>query len=358
MISLALLAVISSPASSAPAPTSATATEPAAAPAEDPPRAPFGPRATPLADPYSDGTSSAGSGTAGAQGTSPAASGSQSLENPFDRPAAAPPTIVHDPPATTTTAGAPAPAPAPAPDRPIDDAVKTVDVPRWGGFGHFSPGVLIGDWGDFASSFEHPVMSSTRELKASPVAATVGGGGRALLAGRYLLGGRGFGMWVPTMWTDWGSARVSGGGGGFDLGLVVYNQRRWMVYPFAGVGGLGYTLEVRNNSDAPVTFGGSPLATTPAAGAVIEGGGASKFSTGFWTFELGVGFQRLQYRRKQGGGLINGGELGLLISLHDNAWSDENDVPVIGAPPARMLGVYLRLNIGGGGFFWRSMPAD
>lgn len=64
------------------------------------------------------------------------------------------------------------------------------------------------------------------------------------------------------------------------------------------------------------------------------------------------------YGRQQGGGLINGGELGLLMSLGDSVWRDAADVPVVGAAPARMLALYLRLNIGGGGFLWRDAPAS
>ena len=44
----------------------------------------------------------------------------------------------------------------------------------------------------------------------------------------------------------------------------------------------------------------------------------------------------------------------MMMSLADGAWEIEADAtPVAATPPLRMLGFYLRLDIGGGGFFWR-----
>ena len=239
-------------------------------------------------------------------------------------------------PAPTTATQAEAPA-ATSPHPHTDYPRRR---PNWGGWGHASGGVLIGDWGGYRGALTHP---SGVTLPPARTALQVGGGGAMLLAGRYVIGGKGFGLFTPRATTGWGQVALSGGGGGFDVGVVVVNTRRWLVFPKFGMGGLGHTMTVRNESDEDVAFG--------TDGATIAANSEDTYGSGYFTAEVGVGFKRLTFPRQEGGGLINGGEIGVMMSITDSGWN-QNDVIVSGVPPFRMVALYLRLDIGGGGFWW------
>lgn len=60
-------------------------------------------------------------------------------------------------------------------------------------------------------------------------------------------------------------------------------------------------------------------------------------------------FKKPSSKMRGNGGFINGGELGLLVSLHQSQW-EAGDTTAAGIPPARMIGFYFRLLMGGGGF--------
>ncbi|MCA9658558.1 MAG: hypothetical protein KC486_09450 [Myxococcales bacterium] len=213
--------------------------------------------------------------------------------------------------------------------------------PNWGGWGHASAGILLGDWGGYRGALSHP---SGATLAPARAALFFGGGGAALLAGRYVIGGKGFGVVTPTAAAGWGQVSMNGGGGGFDVGVVVVNTRRWIVFPKFGAGGQGYTMTVTNQSAEDVSFGSD--------GATIAANSRATFGSGFFTAEAGVGFKRLVYPRTFGGGLINGGDVGVMMSLTDSAWNQGDTPTISGVPPLRMVAAYLRLDVGGGGFWW------
>lgn len=249
--------------------------------------------------------------------------------------------------ATVAAAGEPAPEAA-APDEP---AVTVAEPdPRLGGFGHLSPGVLVGSFGalDDALSADD-ALGSGAEL--GPVAVTLGGGGGMLLGGRYVVRGKGFGMVVPSTTTVRGRASLTGGGGGFDVGLV-YHHRQWLLYPFFGVGGMGMALDVDNQSAGDLVLGGRTIAA----------GQRRTLTSGFATAELGFGFVRRMFgapppgARGGMGGLVHGGELGLVVSLWGSGWDDAQGRADL--PQAQVVGAYLRLTVGGGGFSSWGDPRD
>lgn len=212
--------------------------------------------------------------------------------------------------------------------------------PLWGGFGYFSPGFVVGHFDDLTGALAAP---GSFGAGAAPgrMAVSVGGGGKSLLAGRFLIGGKGFGLFAPTAANDVGRVAVGGGGGGVELGLVVVNRRGWIVYPFAGLGAIGYSLTLTNTSQGPRSFGDQTI----AAGRALELGAGSAY------VELGAGFRRLTFTR--GGGFIHGAELGLMLALDQGPWKRSDGRAVGGGVPGvNMSGFYLRVDIGGGGFSW------
>lgn len=215
--------------------------------------------------------------------------------------------------------------------------------PWWGGWGHFQPGIIVGSFGRVGERLDDGDALDD-QVRFGPVAATIGGGGRALLAGRVLIGGKGFGLLPQSQITPRGRALLAGGGGGLDIGLVMFSNHRWIVYPFAGFGGMGWGLTIDNQSDVDVTV--SPAIT-------LAPEEQTDLAAGFATLELGIGFARTAFWGD--GGLLHDGEIGVLFGITEDRWKDDNNVSVA-LPPAHLAGVYFRLGIGGGGFLFKRDP--
>jgi hypothetical protein len=170
-----------------------------------------------------------------------------------------------------------------------------------------------------------------------------GGGGGALIK-RFWIGGKGFGMSVGTAGTDRGTTNLTGGGGGFEVGYAVHSSAEWICVPFFGMGGFGYTLKV-NSSGNPVQV---------YAGEVIPANGVRTYTAGFLTSEVGIRASRMILfgsSESHGGGLMVGAEIGYMTSLQRTAW--EATATNASAPEsAGIRGAYIRLILGGGGFFF------
>ncbi len=211
--------------------------------------------------------------------------------------------------------------------------------PWIGGFGHMVTGLAFGQLGNLAGQLGH-----SEGLGATPeeYGYTVGGGGRMMITDYLFLGGRGYLMVLPEFSSDRGSAALYGGGGGVDLGVLIHNRDKVMLYPFVGVGGLGLNLEITNNSDKEIRFGKER----------IKAGEQKSLRTGFWYLEVGFGVQRLLFADKQQGGWVIGAEVGVQLSPRSE-WMDEDDRELAGVNPARLASGFFRITVGGGGFFYR-----
>ncbi len=253
-------------------------------------------------------------------------------------------------PAGGSTEVGPAPQDDPVPE--TSSAPRAVPAPErnpWlGGLGFASAGIIAGSFGDI-----EPALRADDALgpdaSVGPMAITLGGGGGLLVSGRYMFRGKGFGMFVPSSPTSRGRVGLTGGGGGLDVGMVIYNRRHWMLYPFFGVGGLGMSLDVDNGSDGDLVLGGR----------TIEAGATRTLRTGFATLELGFAFHREVFGPSQPGssghgGFIHGGEIGVMTSVAAGRWDDEG--ATVAMAGGQVLGGYLRLHFGGGGFFMGERP--
>ena len=258
------------------------------------------------------------------------------IEAPAEEPIDAPTEAPADPPELSSSEAAPTPVvippPEPAPEK----------NPWLGGFGFFSPGILVGNFGDVDRALESDTALGEGGAPP-PYAVTIGGGGGWLLGGVYVIRGKGFYYFTPSTPSSRGRSTSMGGGGGIDVGMVFYNRQRWMLYPFVGVGGLSTNLGIENRHTTNIDVAGIDLAP----------GEKTELSSGYFTFELGFAFQRLMFEKPSGamranGGFINGAEMGLLVSLHQSQWN-AGDTTIDAMPAARMLGFYFRLLMGGGG---------
>jgi hypothetical protein len=175
---------------------------------------------------------------------------------------------------------------------------------------------------------------------AAPTGLVFGGGGGGLYR-RLWVGGKGFGLAVDTVNTSHGTTSLSGGGGGFELGYAVIASEEWLVVPFVGGGGFGYSLKVQNTNTRPLSF---------ASGDPIPVDGQAKYTAGFLTGEIGIRASRLILWGD--GGLMVGAEIGYLSALQRAAW--ESSSGVAPAEGAELRGGYFRLLVGGGGFSFRT----
>jgi hypothetical protein len=142
-----------------------------------------------------------------------------------------------------------------------------------------------------------------------------------------------------------GSADISGGGGGFELGYAVVSDPEWLAFPFVGVGGCGLSLTIDNDTFETIRFANNDD---------IPAGSSRQYQGGFYYLEAGFGFQRLMMWGQDGegqGGFAMGAELGFMVSSFNSRWGNDDDIALNGVDSVRLDGGFVRLTLGGGGFF-------
>jgi hypothetical protein len=179
----------------------------------------------------------------------------------------------------------------------------------------------------------------------------LGGGGGAVLWGHLWVGGKGYGLVTAGFDNSFGNVSIGGGGGGFELGYVLSPNRRLLVIPFFGAGGMNRSMSVENESDMVMLDATRSLAERPDGHRIIAAPGETReFTAPVGTIEAGIRVQRLLFDGS--GGFSAGFELGVLSSLLEPPWETEG-YEVTNAEGASLEGVYVRLNLGGGGFLFR-----
>jgi hypothetical protein len=207
----------------------------------------------------------------------------------------------------------------------------------WGGFGHAMVSGHFGTFGALESSLRHPAAVGP-DFTLNDIVLGAGGGGKALLAGILILGGRGTGWYVPSSGPDDIDVTVVGGGGGFEIGIAAFNRDHFLLYPYLGVHGYGVDVEIDNKTTRAVMFGQDAL----------ESGNKRTYQSGLWAAEFGIGLQRFLFWRH--GGFMVGAEGGLLTSVVQGDWHDADGNEVRGLQKFGFSGGFIRLTLGGGGF--------
>ncbi len=202
-----------------------------------------------------------------------------------------------------------------------------VDRPEWGGLGYMTQGWMIGD-----------VTGAGDTIDAAPgMGQMFGGGGVMLLGGRAVLGGQGYALFDLGGGDDQIDVEATGGGGGVHLGYAFLNADRDLMYVYAGGVGQGIDLHLANGS-SPTSVGGVDL---------LEGERKTLIGGG-WSVDVGVSMFRLFWGDDPGGMAI-GASIGGWIPVSSNAWEVKGggNTTLDGSTG----GVYLRMNLGGGGAF-------
>jgi hypothetical protein len=200
-----------------------------------------------------------------------------------------------------------------------------------GGGGFFSVGVSTLDLGgvnDRLAAAGYPSLV--------PRAVSIGGGGYARL-GRVLVGGEGHGLVGPAETGRGRDVQAAGGYGLLTVGYLLRPSSRARVYPFAGVGLGGLSLNL------------GPAGDAPAFDDVLDNPGRSADLTqGAFLVALGAGGA---YTVAGGayGGLRVGLRGGYRFAPAASAWQ-LGDVDTTGDPAgAALSGFFLHLTLGGGG---------
>jgi hypothetical protein len=215
--------------------------------------------------------------------------------------------------------------------------------PYLGGLGYASVGLMTGGFSAMTATLSQNSALGTG-YDAAPTGFVFGGGGGALIS-RFWIGGKGFGMLVDTPNSSRGTAKLSGGGGGGELGYAVVASPQWLVVPFVGVGGFSYSLSVTNTGNSTLSL---------YTGETIGRGGETNYKAGFLTGELGIRVSRLIFWGDAG--VMVGAEMGYLSALQRAAWESSSGTS---APEsAELRGGYFRLIFGGGGFKHRGGHHD
>lgn len=124
-----------------------------------------------------------------------------------------------------------------------------------------------------ASFRDNSAISSRLEAQGydplSSYGLVMGGSGYALM-GHLLMGGSGFGVTYPKSESDSATARLSLGGGFFEMGWLFSPTDWFWIYPTMGIGSMGYALHLvpirgEQNFDS--------LLTDPRYSATLTGGG-------------------------------------------------------------------------------------
>lgn len=218
-----------------------------------------------------------------------------------------------------------------------DHESKPTRRARLGGIGFMQLGTVIGPVGDVQGALRQPGALGPRATSPG-FGYTIGGGGRALILRRLVIGGKGFGVFTSRVGGERGFATVTAGGGGFELGVAAVNRDSWLLIPYVGGGAGGMTLEVSNESQGSVVI---------ADDDEIPPAGRRTYDAGFGYLELGLAAHRLLFFGS--GGFALGVEAGGMVSVAPSAWNTGGS-NLDGVDRARLSGGFLRISMGGGGF--------
>ncbi|MBN2829362.1 MAG: hypothetical protein JXR56_03455 [Candidatus Cloacimonetes bacterium] len=192
----------------------------------------------------------------------------------------------------------------------------------YGGFGWFESGIQLTDLENLNNELKTVYGTDLNETFI-----TYGGGGFGVMK-NLMIGGEGKGFQTNSASGNNTSITITGGYGLFDVGYVVYHNRKLSVFPKIGFGAGGLTLET---ADKDSEFGDA-----------LSLGSTSTMT--YDTYLLDAGFGLLY----QVSNWMLGLRAGYLYALSDDKWVAA-EVDLDKGPAINLTGLYVKLTIGGGG---------
>ncbi len=212
------------------------------------------------------------------------------------------------------------------------------DYVNRGGIGFVKAGLGFGAPGDLNDDLSTTFGQST---SISGSSFQVGAGGFMLFSKRIVVGVEGYGLFHSEEEVGPYSARLTGGGGEIKLGLALLNNKKFLGFPYLGIGVGGNRVEIKNDDEEEVLFGETPVPN------FFE----ERLRVRYPILDLGISIFKIPAVDTDG--ISIGGHIGFTTSLGKDTWQQDNDDDVIGAKDMGLSTFYIKLSIGGGGFFYK-----
>jgi hypothetical protein len=183
-------------------------------------------------------------------------------------------------------------------------------------------------------------------LQLNTVAYSYGGSGYTLKPKGFILGGAG-GTYKITSNGNNGNATLNVSSGVFNIGYLVLNKRKWMGFPYFGLGAFGSNFKVSNSTSEKNLIIGKDS---------ILSGKQAKYSAGGFAFDLGFAlkyfaFDKINKMNKNVKGMI-GIDAGLSFFPAFTKWQNvSSHVYLSSVNTPFIMNGYLRLTIGLGVFY-------
>ncbi len=205
----------------------------------------------------------------------------------------------------------------------------------FGGLGYFQPGVTFRMPNDLGTELN----GFLREREDyQQVGLLLGGGGFVKVLNKLIVGGGGTALLYPQVEGSTSIVKLAGGGGGLNLGYVLYEKPNWLGYPFIGIGGFAYAMEVEN-------FG----SLVNQGHFYIPPGETLMINSELIYLDVGVNLFRLLFASGDGGPAL-GVSVGYMQKIYGTVWETDEGYNLDNLSDPQLSNFYLKLSLGGGGF--------
>lgn len=201
----------------------------------------------------------------------------------------------------------------------------------FGGYGYFTVGVNFLNLDEINQALK---TNDYAQFKSNFL--TVGGAG-GFAFNRILIGGEGFALMAQKQDKRNYRSLLSGGGGFFNVGYIVYERKNLQVYPMIGIGGGGLNLKLIDKRERSFNEAIANPKSFDASNSMfmidISGG-------------LNLKFGRFGY-------FIVGIRTGYVFSPAVGSWKTGGEVELQESVKQGINGFYFRVSVGGGGGGYR-----
>lgn len=205
---------------------------------------------------------------------------------------------------------------------------------------HSQSGVINGGAGHFRfgyANYNLKVMNNwlpDRQPTLKNDFIMIGGGGYGII-NNVVVGGEGLGARGTVVTKDTLSITPTMGMGIFNIGYVIFQSNKLLVYPMFGIGGAGssFSFKETDNMQGPI----NKVKNDPY-----------ELSSSNLMISFAIGADQFFMFGEEDGGISIGLRAGYTYALRNRPWRSDNDE--VGGPNLNLSGFYFTIGIGGGGW--------